>query len=359
MQILTPDRVDALLAAANAAPSADNRHVVRLECSHQRLLVWPSEALASASGTRRVLGLLSVGAVAENLMLRAAQLGVRLQPNWLGQRDDAAPLVDFAAYEEASPAPDILAGAIAGRHTNRRAFFRGPRLTATAQQAMSAQAGAVPGTELLWLDGPERRGKALQLIRWAEAERFRNRELHAELFESIRFDVGWRAPSAVGLPPGSLELPLFERPAFALLRNWNVQRLANALGAHHFIGWRGAGLPCRLAPHLCAVAASGGEEAAAVSAGRLLQRVWLQATVLGLGFQVFAASAVYALEGSTAISYALRNCLATGWKALSPNAQVYIVFRMGTAAPASVRTARPDAQGLLLLDSTSHEGAVV
>lgn len=348
MQILTPDRVNALLAAANAAPSADNRHVVRLEASDRRLQVWPTPALASASGTRRVLGLLSVGAVAENLMLRAAQLGVRLQPSWPTQRANAAPLVDFEACEEEPPVADVLAGAIAARHTNRHAFFRGPRLTATAQQAMSAQAGAVPGTELLWLDSPNRRGKALQLIRWAEAERFRNRELHAELFESIRFDVGWQAPSAEGLPPGSLELPLFERPAFALLRHWSVQRLANALGAHHFVGWRGAGLPCRLAPHLCAVVASGGLEAAAVSAGRLLQRVWLQATVLGLSFQVFAAAPVYALDGSTAIGADLRERLATGWAGLSPGALPFIAFRMGYAAQASVRTARPDAQRLLL-----------
>lgn len=353
LRILTADRVNALAEAANAAPSADNHHVFRLDCLNDCLRLWPTDELSNAASTRRVLGLLSVGAVAENLMLRGTQLGVRLEPRWFAGQPGWAPLVDFTAYE-ASVARDELASAIEGRHTNRRLRFRDPRLTPTERQAISAQADSIPGTELVWLDSPEHRGKALHLVRLAEAERFRNAQLHRELFESIRFDVGWSASASEGLPPGALELPWFERTAFAQLRRWNVQRMANCLGLHRFVGWRGAGLPCRLAPHLCAIAATGDIEAAAVNAGRALQRVWLQATTLGLAFQVFAASSVYALSGSTGINTDLRRWLAKGWQALCTSGRPFVVFRMGVAKLPSVRSERRNAQDLFL---PHHGGA--
>jgi hypothetical protein len=301
-----------------------------------------------------------VGAVFENITLRGAELGLRLEPRGLLPSDAAAPLVEFTILETDPCRDDALAGAIEGRHSNRRLRFRGPSLEPAMQRAMSAQAGAVPGTELIWLDDPRRRNAALRLIRLAESERFRNRLLHQEMFESIRFDVGWRASATDGLPPGSLALPWIARPGFTLLRHWGIQRMANILGAHLFLGWRGADLPCRLAPHLCAIAADGDLPAAAVGAGRLLQRVWLHATTLGLGFQVFAASPNYALAGSTAVSTDLRHRLSDGWRALCPKRRPFIVFRMGVAELPACRAGRVDAQHLFVRDQkdASLEGVV-
>jgi hypothetical protein len=349
--VLTEERLFSLADAANLAPSADNDHVVRLLSTGERLQLLATDDLLRSDPTRRVLGLMSAGAVAENLMLRGRRLGLDLQPHWLPQPDRPALLAEFDA-RPAPPTDDPLEAAIPRRHTNRRLRFRGPPLDDAAQRALSAQAAAVPGTALRWLDAPDARRQALRLIRRAEAERFRNPALHAELFGSIRFDVGWHAGADRGLPPGSLELPWVERPAFALMRHWPVQRLANALGAHAFVGWRGADLPCRMAPHLAAItvdtAATVDGDAAALQAGRLLQRVWLHAAVLGLGFQVFAASPLYALPGSTAIDPALRDELAAGWRAINPAARPYIVFRLGRAPAPSVRAGRPDAQRLRL-----------
>jgi hypothetical protein len=201
---------------------------------------------------------------------------------------------------------------------------------------------------LSWLDSPPRRRAALKLIRWAETERFRNRDLHRELFDSIRFDVGWHAPVDQGLAPATLELPWIERRGFAMLRHWAVQRVANSLGAHFFVGWRGADLPCRLAPHLCVISACGSVETAALQAGRLLQRIWLHTTHLGLSIQVYAASPAYALQGSTSIGPALRTRRAEGWSELCGADQVpFLVFRMGHAPRPEVVAGRPDPTNLM------------
>jgi hypothetical protein len=348
MSLLTPERLSALAAAAVAAPSADNHHVIRLAAQGDRLQLLADPELIRASRMRRILGLVSAGAVAENLMLRGLRLGLRLEPRWHVDGGGDALLAEFAC-SEAEPAVDPLDDAIESRHTNRRLRFAGPSLSAEQQEQLSADAAKIAGAALHWLDAPSRRRQALRLVRWAETERFRNRALHSELFGSIRFDVGWRASADHGLPPASLELPRLERPAFSLLRHWSVQRTANLAGTHHFIGFRAAVLPCRLAPHLAAIAVAGEAEGAAFGAGRALQRVWLRAASLGLAFQVYAASAFYALEGMAEIPADLRQRLRAGWDALLPGTQPLMVFRLGYAQPATVRAGRPDHATLLVL----------
>jgi hypothetical protein len=340
MHVPTQEQFALLVAAAIAAPSADNRHVFRIEAQPRGFCMLATEDFLQANFSRRILGLISIGSVMQNLELRARRLGLRLESEW----QPAGKASDLLARIICVSAPSIddpLESAIELRHTNRRLDFRGPKLSPAALQQISEDVAAVRGTCLVWLDEPSRRRDALGLIRKAETERFRNQALHRELFSSIRFDVGWHASASEGLPPGSLELPWFERPAFAALRHWPVQFAGNFLGVHRFVGLRAASLPCRLAPHLCAVTADGDTEAAALSAGKLLQRLWLRATVLGMSLQVFAASPLYALDGSSLINSDLQAVLAAGWSKLCLNSRPYVVFRLGHAEPPTVRASRP------------------
>ena len=107
-----------------------------------------------------------------------------------------------------------LDAALTRRHTNRR-FFRGPPMTAREKEGLETEVAATPGARLLWLDDRDTRRRALQLIRIAERERFRDRHLHEELFSGIRFDVGWHSAAPEGLAPGSLEVEAPLRRAFA------------------------------------------------------------------------------------------------------------------------------------------------
>lgn len=347
MSLLTLEQLTSLAEAAIAAPWADNRRAFRLQPHGAGgLQLFATPDLQHAAPTRRILGMLAIGAVVENLTIRAARPGLHLAPNWQIESENGSLLAEFVC----SPAAVVdhpLEAAIDRRHSNRRLIFRGPRLELAARERMSAQASTVDGTALVWLDEPEQRRRAVGLIRSAETERFRNQELHRELFDSIRFDLGWHASACDGLSPGSLELPRLEQLGFSALRHWWVQRAANLVGAHRLIGLRSADLPCRLAPHLCAIVAQGEDEPAAIQAGRLLQRVWLQATLLGLSVQMYAASTIYALDKSTAIGEALRGRLASGWKELCPHARPFIVFRMGRATQPSAPATRPPAATVL------------
>lgn len=345
---LTQDKLHILAAAAAAAPSADNCHMFRLEVRGECLCAVATPELIQAPRRRWILAMISMGAVAENMIRRAASLGLQLRLEQHAQDQNEPELLRFVCTA-ADAAIDPLASAIEARHSNRRFVYRGPPLPPAAQAELSDLETGLDRTHLVWLDEPSIRRKAVRLIRWAETERFRNPLHHGEMFESIHFDAGWSDSTPVGLPPGSLELPWIERPLFALIRHWRVQRAINLIGAHHIIGIRGAALPCRLAPHLCAITAEGSTAQACINSGRMMQRVWLRASQLGLSFQVFAAAALYAMTDGSWVAEPLRARLSEGWQDIAPAKQPVLVFRMGYAPPPSVRAGRLDPSSLLTI----------
>jgi hypothetical protein len=345
MSLLTPERLDKLARAANAAPSADNRHVFRLAVEGETLCMLDAPALHEPPAHRRLLGLISVGAAMENIMLRGARLGLELQPLVLAAAEPGSPLVRFSVGAM-SPAAltDAMEAAIEQRCSNRQFRFRGPGLSPNQREVLSTRCAAITGASVVWLDEPVKRRGALALLRCAEAERFRNRTLHRELFQAIRFDVGWRMPSERGLPPGALGLPPPERFGFGLLRHWQLQRLGNLLGLHRLVALRAADLPCRWAPHLLAVTTAGSGEQDAVRAGRALQRAWLSATAYGLAGQAYAAAGLYAKEEAVDVPQELRSELRREWESICHGRHVWLVLRLGRAVAPLVRAGRPAAE---------------
>ena len=339
---LTRERAESIIEAGVLAPSADNRHLLRFEVGQDAIRLRGSGEFQAAAFHRRVLSLISLGAVVENMVLRAGRLGLRAEDVWAekGLLLGETPFAELR-FSEATACHSELESAIPHRHTNRRPVFRGPALSAAEQRRMDEDVQGVGGVRLLWLDTPALRGQVLRLVTLAESERFRSQPLHEDLFRSIRFDIGWRTTATEGLPPGALEIEPPMRPLFKGLRRWGWMRLLAAVGVHRAIGLRAAYVPCRSAPHVCSLVTDNDLEHGAIATGRALERVWLRATKLGIAFQPLAASALLALEGYRDVDAAIRGRLADAWRGIARGALPLMVFRMGFAAPASIRAGRP------------------
>ena len=333
---------DALLDIVRSgilAPSADNEHVFRFELLSKGIRLWPTPAFATATGDLpRVLGLLSMGAVLENMQLRAGQLGLTLDAHWLPITEDQ-PMLDLQA-STSLVAPEDLANAIPERHTNRR-MYHGPGLTEVESAALNEAVAPVQGTRLVWLQGAQRR-QALKLIWAAESERFLRQQLHHDIYSSIRFDTSWTDSTEWSLPPGALEIEMPMRPFFKALRHWPLMRWLNWLGVHRLVGLRAGWLPAWQAPALGVLVTSLPLTPGAVAVGRALERLWLRCSLLELAFQPLAASAVLmqtsCSEGGA--SGQLRATLAQGWQGIAPGSLPLMVFRLGRAARPSVRSGR-------------------
>jgi nitroreductase len=339
----TPEQLRFILESGILAPSADNHHPLRFEVDEDGVNIWYSRGgLPEQGGYKRVLVLLSMGAVSENLTLAAGRYGLHVEPELFPQPEKPNLVFrirwlpgEWHDQDEAS-----LWEVIPLRHTNRSIRYRGPRLSPQEQDRLERLAEAQPGVGLSWLDEPNVRRKALALMRLAEGERFRNPVLHQELFSAIRFDTGWRKPCDDGLPPGALGVEPPLRPAFALLRHWRVMRIVNLIGGYRALGWRVADLPSRFAPHLAVISIRQPDDAGIFSAGRAFQRLWLAATQSGLAVQPMPASALYAWPGATreSVQAGLQQRLQQGWAGMVSGQQPVMLFRLG-GAPAPAITA--------------------
>lgn len=335
---ISPDDFLAIVEAGIRAPSADNRHLLLFDRVGDSVRVWGNDEFYRAPFHRRILSLLSLGAVVENMTLRARDLGFEPTVGWFPDPGEPR-IVSEVTVTGPCVTRDELALAIPQRHTNRR-FFRGPPISGEQQQQLEADAATIGGTRLIWLDERPLRSKALRLIRLAEAERFRQQDLHHELFSSIRFEVGWSDEAEEGLAPGSLEVEWTLRNAFEALRHWRLMRLLTLIGAHHLLAFRAGTMPCRLSPHLGVIATTLDLEPGALAVGQALERVWLRAATYGMAFQPLAASTLLALEGYGEIRPGVKQKLAAGWKELAPGMLPLIVFRLGWSSPASLRSGR-------------------
>ncbi len=339
-----------VVAAGILAPSADNEHVFRAEILNDGIRIWPTAAFAALAPSNRlprVLGLLSMGAVVENMHLRASELGLAMQIQWLSGSGDE-PIANLHVQRAEAQPSDALADAIPARHSNRR-MYHGPVLTPHETTKLNDAVAPVAGTQLIWLEGAARR-QALGLIWQAESERFLRQDLHHEIFSSVRFDLSWTDDAQWSLPPGALEIEPPMRPMFKLLRHWGLMRPLTWLGVHRMLGLRAGWLPAWQAPALGVLVSTLPVDEGALAVGAALERLWLQANLLDLALQPLAASAVLMQPSASAngASDALRSSLAAGWQSIAPGTTPLMVVRIGRAAMPSLRSGRRPLEDYLL-----------
>jgi hypothetical protein len=338
MSVTLPPDWGPIMQAGVMAPSADNHHCFTFAPGPVSIGLRGIPSHQNAPYHRTVLNRISIGAVVENMSIRAARLGWRAEA--IHEPDPTDPqLIVEVRLDRDEPRDSGLDAAIAGRQTNRALVFKGPRLAAAELAAFSNLAADVGGVVLRFLDSGPERSLFLDLVSLAESERFRTRALHQELFESVRFDVGWSITATVGLPPATLAIEPGMRWAFSQLRRWPLMAALNRIGMYRLLGFRAAYLPCRLAPHCAVLSTDQPIEQGAFRVGAALERVWLEAQRRGLALQPLAASALLALPGYADVPRQTGERLRAGWRQLGIGVPL-LAFRMGYASPPIVRTGR-------------------
>ncbi|MFN4116405.1 MAG: hypothetical protein ACK4F7_07910, partial [Inhella sp.] len=240
----------AVVEAANLAPTADNSAPWRFQAGNDALTIMAKQA-EPVERTRRRLDWISLGCAVESACIRLTRFGLAGELH-LGDAN-AAPRATILWSTASSVRQDPLDLWLSARHSNRSLIYKGPALDREQCASMEGEALKVSGSVLTWLDEPDRRKAAVGLIQKAEQLRFSKRELHEELYSAVQFNAGWRSSCETGIPPGALGALLPERAGFKALKRWQLQRLANCVGAHRMLGLRSAGLPARWTPHLLAI----------------------------------------------------------------------------------------------------------
>lgn len=281
-----------VLDAALAAPSGDN-------CQPWRIVLGPSgfdvrfdpERAAALLDVHSLASRMSLGALVENARIFAREGGLSLQ--WELDPDPADPLLYArVSLRRSVRDTDDLAPVIFERHTNRHPF---DTLPLTASEVSLLEMEAVPPAHIALLTDRPRIDHFAQLVETADRCRAESRQAHEDLHRWVRWTPAEAARTRDGLDVRTLGLAPLERIVLAALRPWFRARVVNALGGARATGAYGRKLALRCGA-IGLISVPEVTPALAVAAGRAMERAWLRATKLGLGFSPLATLPFLALR---------------------------------------------------------------
>lgn len=341
------ERIAQLLKLAVAAPSGDNCQPWRLTWVDGRLQLFnrPDQDTSLYNHAQRA-SLLAHGALLENLAIAAPGLGLRAEIRLFP--DPAAPeQVAEVIFSEGETVNDPLNYWIERRCTNRKKYVPIP-LTEFQRRELAAAPGAGAAAHVHLLHEPGEVRAVAALLAKNDRLVFENRNLHAFLFDHLRWSDEEARRTGDGMDIKTLELAPPDRLAFPLLKHWSLVGFLNRLGLPHLIEHTALKLLGSSAG-IAGVSLPDLEPATLVLGGQAMQRFWLQATALGLAVQPVAGLALLVQRlrsgNNDELDEAQRALVTEVGAGLdgafgSAGRSLVMCFRLGTSAPPSARALR-------------------
>jgi tRNA A37 threonylcarbamoyladenosine dehydratase/nitroreductase len=351
------EEIRALVRFASLAPSGGNCQPWRFAWDGRRLrLLHDAARSRSFLDYRELASWLAFGAAVENVALAAAGMGlgvgVDLAPGDPGVVCD----LRFAPARSAAPGrAAALAAAVPERVTNRKLAPRAA-LAPGAREALARAAAEVPGAALHLVEDAERLAEVGEVLGRGDRLRFLSRTMHREMMHELRWTADEVRGTRDGLDVTTLELSAADLAGLRVMSSWAAMDLVGRLG-----GGRALEKPGRKAIAAASavglVTVPGRTREAYFAGGRAMQRVWLEATALGLAFQpmapltyLFARLELGQGEGlSTAEATALGE-LRERFAAVFPGAAGLgepMLFRVAHAPPPTARSLRRPVEEVL------------
>jgi len=281
------DHILEIIAAGIRAPSADNSEPWKFKILEDGIEVWlDAERVGMFFDAGLSATSMSLGAVSENMALQAQKIGyqpkVELNDGW---RENGGPVFRLRLLAGAVGA-EPMADGIFSRATDRRLYRSASKIDPTALAAISEAVMPVQGSRVVWIDAPQDRKRVEQAAFLADLVRFTHPIIHRDFHEKLRIGRDSRnAEDGLAAETLGVEKPLL--PVLKLLRPWGLTRLLNLIGLHYIMAWRGCWLPMRRSSKLGLIIAPANVDY--FDWGRVMERVWLAATVSGLSFQPLGA----------------------------------------------------------------------
>ena len=359
---LGAEQVRSLVHFATLAPSGGNCQPWRFSWDGRRLrLAHDAERSRSFLDFDGLASWLAFGAAVENVALVAAGMGLEVAVDLAPDPRHPAVVCDlrFVARRGAAPArTEVLAAAIPERVTNRKLSARAT-LPADARGALLRAAADVPGAALQLVEDPDRLAELGEVLGRGDRLRFLSRTMHGEMMAELRWTPDEVCRTRDGLDVATLELTGADLAGLRVMSSWAAMDLVGRLG-----GGRALEKPARKAIAAASavglVSVPGRTRAAYFAGGRAMQRVWLQATALGLAFQpmapltyLFARLELGQGEGLSPTEAAVLRELRGRFAAVLPDATgpgEPMLFRLALAPPPAARALRRHAAEVLELE---------
>lgn len=271
--------------AGISAPSPDNMQPWKFSINEDSLgLHLDRSQMGHFFDDKDVATLMGCGALIENIVLIAQARGLATTVEPFPGAPDHIATLSFCASEKIDQ--DALAEAVFQRHTDRGLYRRSKPVSEQARQGLATAVIDEANYDVQFCMSPSARKAVIHAVTEADRIRFNHPEVHRDFYSVLRFGDS-AAKKKDGLADTTLGVERIFIPILRLLRPWGLTQALNHIGLHRLMALRGAWLPMVSTPCLAAIVEHGPSDP--LLAGRAVQRVWLQATRLGLSVQPLGA----------------------------------------------------------------------
>lgn len=273
-------QIERILRAAVTAPSGDNSQPWSFTVTGNDIVIHAhtdkDHPILNVAGRGT---LLATGAAIENITIAAKHEGF----DTIVESFDDSLWSTRMTFAPATPGHDRVR-ALYERHTNRH-----PYQSTLALGDYEALAGvrAEPHCRVILVTEPTLIRRIAAASTLMEETALRTRKIHSLFFDSIIWRHKDNEQGVSGLFIKTTELPPPVQGLFRLIRHWSVMRLFHAVGFHKLAAKANASVFSQSGACI-AVSLDRMTPQDFVSAGRCMQRIWVEATHRGLAAQPLA-----------------------------------------------------------------------
>lgn len=271
-----------ILEASVNAPSGSNSQPWRFEIEKDTIHIFALPEKDHPILNYRNRGtLIANGAMIENIIIASAEFGYKSLIEMFPDKNNPN-LIAKIRLENSQVDKDSLFSSISLRSTNRKLFDDKPLDENKKSELLSAVSEWEDKVRLV-----DERGGMNQLgdaLSKNEIVMLENKALHKLFFEEIVWTDKEQEEKKSGLYLKTMELKLPQQKALRLFKYWPIINVFNRLGLARSIAKENAGSYSSAA--LMGAILVNDNDADFVETGRIMERLWLKATQMGMGFQI-------------------------------------------------------------------------
>jgi nitroreductase len=288
------DDIKEILRAATQAPSGENAQPWRFEVSGTNIDVFNRpEQDQSLYNWNQYASYMANGAVIENLIIAAQHFNYNPQITFLPDSNkEHLATIQLIQGDSSKPAEDLYPY-IEKRVTNRKPYKTEALSSGEIQELV--EAGKSSDVSVYFTTDPSHKEILGQVGSTNERVMLSNKSLHQFFFSHINWNKTEDDKKKVGFFIETLELPPPAKIMFRLFKNWKVMKLFNKISLNEVVGKQNGAVNAQagafgilVVPRL--------EQKYFIETGRVLERIWLTATKMGLSMQPLTGVLFFMLQ---------------------------------------------------------------
>ena len=350
---ISPAVLASIVHAGVIAPSGDNCGPWRFDVQKDYIDLYNDPQVDhSIYNFRQIASFLAAGAAAENIAVAASYYGLDTRIHYQGPEEisitnSLEPYLAKISFHDEDKIMDPQCQVLNERHTNRT-FYQKKPIPMTHQQQLLACGAQFPELEISLVTNPDQIKIIGNLIFQYDILRSTNRQMHEHLMANIHYSETEARKKTSGFHYANLDLSYPESIFTRLITPWQLATKFFLLGGHYFVAHKSR----QAVLHSGALILIKGPRwnyRQIFNSGRLIEKVWLQGTMLGHDLQPMAMPALMghlvqiAPELLSPSEVSKITQLDQEWQktfAAPDFPELYFILRIGQGRPVPARTLR-------------------